>query len=203
VGDRIKENRYRGVDWKQDLRFCRTELETHLSIDGSVLIAVERFAMRAALAFRKLLDHQILTDEVRDARWPVRTYPCTKPPDPMFWFDGTVDLVNYHHFQRHYDIEQPTATGITLRHLSDRLLHSLVFVVWPRPEDRVPDDTRFFFNSDLRQQVVWEMTVGELLVVVDEVLYDEVVWVNHDKGKRVQEQHNAAWRAERSAKGLP
>jgi hypothetical protein len=46
------------------------------------------------------------------------------------------------------------------------------------------------------------MTVGELLVVVDEVLYDEVVWVNHDKGKRVQEQHNAAWCAERRAKGL-
>ena len=74
--------------------------------------------------------------------------------------------------------------------------------VWPRPEDSVPDDTRFFVNSDWKQEVVWEMTVGELLAVVDEVLYDEVVWVNHSKSRKVQEQHNAAWRAEQRAEGL-
>lgn len=202
MSDPIEENRYRGVDWKQDLRFCRTELNEHLDVDGSVLVAVERLAMRSALAFRKLLDHQVLTDEIRNAQWPVRTHPCTKTPDPMFWFDGTVDLVNYHHFERHYDLNDPRATDISLRWLSNCLLHSLVFVVWPRPDDKVPDDTRFFFNSDDYNEVVWEMTVGELLAVVDEVLYDEVVWVSHDKTKGIQEQHNAAWRAQQRAERL-
>jgi hypothetical protein len=60
LSDPIAKNRYRGVDWKQDLRFCRTELDKHLEIGGSVLAAVERFVMHAALSFRKLLDHQIL-----------------------------------------------------------------------------------------------------------------------------------------------
>jgi hypothetical protein len=90
-----------------------------------------------------------------------------------------------------------------LKEVSDRLLHSLVFVVWPRPEDTVPDDTRFFFNSDWKQRVVWEMTVGELLTVVEAVLGDDVAWVNHDKYQKNpdrQEQHNSAWVARQRAR---
>jgi hypothetical protein len=181
------------------------ELNKHLEIGGSVLVAVERFVMRAALAFRKLLDHQILSNEVRDARWPARQFPCTAPPDPRLWFDGTVELVNYHHFVRHYDLDHPTQDRMELKELSDRLLHSLVFVVWPRPEDTVPDDTRFFFNSDWKQRVVWEMTIGELLNVAEAVLYDDVAWVNHDKYQNNpdrQEQHNSAWVARQRARRL-
>jgi hypothetical protein len=89
------------------------------------------------------------------------------------------------------------------KQLSDRLLHSLVFVVWPRPEDTVPDDTRFFFNSDWKQSVVWEMTAGELLAVVEAVLDDDVAWVNRQKYRKNpdrQEQHNSAWVARQRAR---
>jgi hypothetical protein len=199
VTDELEEHRYRGVDWKQDLRFSRGELDSHLAVgegDRSLCIAVERFVMRSALALRKLLDRRVLSDEVLNSSWPLRRCECVTRPDPRFWFDGTVDLVNYHHVARYYAIDRPESEEISLKHLSNQLLHSFAFVVWLRPGDVVPADTRFFFNSDdSKSKWLYEMTVGEFECVVDAVVTDAVVWVDINKESGRFRQHNAAWRA--------
>jgi hypothetical protein len=199
VADDLDKHRYRGVSWKQDLRLSRYELEEHLRVgEGtpSICIAVERFVMRSALAVRKMLDCRELSDEARDRRWPARHCPCFQRPDPRFWFDGTIDLVNYHHIARHYRLEEPEPTHLPLKDLADYLIHSFVFVVWPRPEDDVPGDTRLYFNSDMtKNSGVWEMTVGEFQAGIDVILGDEVVWVDINKATGRFRQHNHAWRA--------
>jgi hypothetical protein len=201
VTDELDRSRYRGVNWKQDLHFSRSELKTHLAIgegEDSVCIAVERFVMHSALAIRKLLDRRLLSDEVLNGTWPVRRYPCVKQPDPRFWFDGTVDLVNYHHIARHYELDGPGASRLGLKMLADQLVHSFVFVVWPRPEDLVPNDIRFFFNSDKsKSDSLYEMHVGEFQRVIDTIVTDEVVWVDINRATGRFRQHNAAWRAAR------
>jgi hypothetical protein len=197
--DELAKHRYQGVDWKQDLHLSRTELAEHLEVgEGtrSICIAVERFVMRGALALRKLQDRRTLSDEVRHSTWAVRRYPCIQRPDPRFWFDGTIDLVNHHHIARHYRLETPGMTTLSLQDVANSLIHSFVFVVWPEPEDEVPKDTRFFFNSDkTKNEAVWEMSVGEFQAVVDAVLSDDVVWVSHNKATGHFRQHNSAWRA--------
>jgi hypothetical protein len=85
---------------------------------------------------------------------------------------------------------------LSLQDLTNYLIHSVVFVVWPEPGDDVPNDTRFYFNSDKnKNEAVWEMSVGEFQAVVDAVLSDEVVWVSGNKATGHFRQHNSAWRA--------
>lgn len=197
--DELERSRYRGVNWKQDLHFSRSELNTHLATGGgedSICIAVERFVMHSALAIRKLLDRRVLSDEVLNSTWPVRGYPCVKRPDPRFWFDGTIDLVNYHHIARYYDLDGPGSSQLGLKTLANQLMHSFVFVVWPRRDDLVPNDIRFFFNSDeSKLDWLYEMNVGEFQRVIDAIVTDEVVWVDINKVTGRFRQHNAAWRA--------
>jgi hypothetical protein len=72
------------------------------------------------------------------------------------------------------------------------------FVVWPRPEDLVPNDIRFFFNSDKsKSDSLYEMHVGEFQRVIDTIVTDEVVWVDINRDTGRFRQHNAAWRAAR------
>jgi hypothetical protein len=101
-----------------------------------------------------------LTDEVIHADRAVLSYPCTKRPDKRWWFEGTVDLENHHHFVRHYDLQRPRRESLRLKRLADLLIHSFVFVVWPE-EGGTFEDARVFFNSDRNQvRVVYEMQVA-------------------------------------------
>src|ERR1700743_563379 len=79
--DEIAANRYPAIDWKADLRMSRhefTDYERLAQGTASVCIAVERYLMHSALAMRKLLVQQVLTDEVVDAKRPVLSYPCIR-----------------------------------------------------------------------------------------------------------------------------
>jgi hypothetical protein len=197
--DELARNRYPGVDWKQDLRFCRSELDRHLTVgegDRSLCMAVEGFVMRSALALRKLLDRRVLSDEVLNSSWRVGRYACVTRPGPRFWFDGTIDLVNFHHVVRYYALDRPGSEQMLLKKLTNQLLHSFVFVVWPRPNDVLPDDTRFFFNSDeSKNEWLYEMTVGAFKRAVEAVVTDEAVWVDINRDTGRFRQHNRAWRA--------
>jgi hypothetical protein len=205
--DEIAANRYPALDWKQDLRVSQRLFAEHEGFGegtASVCIAVERYLMRSALAFRKLLVQRVLTDEVINADWRVLTYPCTKAPDERWWFEGTVDMENLHHFVRHYDLGRPRKESLRLQRLADFLIHSFVFAVWPKDGGSY-EQARFFFNSDRnRGKLVYEMQVTDFKAIVEEVLDDEVVYVSIDKSTGEFHQHNLAWKhRQREGRGRP
>lgn len=107
------------------------------------------------------------------------TLPLRSTPDPRSWFDGTIDLVNYHHIARHYQLDTPEPTKLSLQDLANRLIHSFVF----------------FFNSDQTKEAIWEMSVAEFQAVIDAVLNDDVAWVDYNKATGRFRPHTSAWRA--------
>lgn len=196
--DELARNRYPAVDWKRDLHVSRRHFEEHEGFGegvASACNAVERYVMQSALAFRKLLDQRVLTEEVITADWRVRTYPCTKHPEPHWYFEGMIDMENLHHFVRYYDVEQPRRGSLRLQRLANLLIHSFVFAVWPSDEeDDTYDDARFFFNSDhSKDDLVYEMTVAEFKAVADQVLFDEVAYMERVGTNGDFRQHNRAW----------
>lgn len=191
--DELARNRYPAVDWKQDLRVSRGHFEEHERFGegtASVCNAVERYVIQSALAFRKLLDQRLLTEEVITADWKVRTYPCTRRPEPHWYFEGMIDMENLHHFVRYYDVESPRGGSLRLQRLANLLIHSFVFAVWPA-DDGTYDEAR---SDRTKDDLVYEMTVAEFQAVVDEVLYDEVVYMERVGADGDFRQHNAAWR---------
>lgn len=202
--DEIARNRYPSLDWKFDLRGAErafAESESWGEGEARACRSVERYVMRCALGFRKLLIQRVRTDEVIEADWPVASYPCTVPPDQRWWFEGTIDLENLHHFVRHYDLERPRRKRLRLKSIANFLIHSFVFVVWPEPEGSY-EQARFFFNSDLnKDQVVYEMRVADFKVIVEEVLNDQAVYQSYDQSTGEIHLHNWVWR-QRLREGL-
>jgi hypothetical protein len=196
--DEITRNRYPRNNWKQDLRVSQHHFAEHEGFgEGvtSVCVAVERYVMHCALAVRKLLDQQALTEEVRTRNWRCRSYPCTRQPEKRWWFEGIVDMENLHHFVRYYDIEQPRPSSLTLQRLANYLLHSFVFAVQPPGPESAWSEARFYFNSDHNyRDHVYEMRVAEFEAVIDEILCDEAVWMSSDSRSGRVIQHNATWR---------
>lgn len=199
--DEIAANRYPALDWKFALRHAErdfTESESWGEGLPSLCRSVERYLMHSALAFRKLLVQRVLTDEVIHADRHVLSYPCTKPPDERWWFEGTVDMENHHHFVRHYDLERSRKESLSLERLANLLIHSFVFAVFPRDGGRY-QDAHFFFNSDRnKDSVVHEMQVSDFKAIVEEVLNDEVVHVSIDKSTGEFHQHNWVWKRQQT-----
>lgn len=193
--DEIAANRYPAIDWKADLRMSRhefTDYERLAQGTASVCIAVERYLMHSALAMRKLLVQQVLTDEVVDAKRPVLSYPCIRRPRERWYFENTIDMENLHHFVRHYDIQRPRREGLELKRLADFLIHSFVFAVWPE-EGGTFENARVFFNSDHNQdRVVYELRVADFSSIVEEVIDDEIAYRITDRTGKYH-RHNWAW----------
>jgi len=196
--DEIAANRYPALDWRFELRHAERDFAQSESWGeglSSLCKSVERYVSHCALAFRKLIVQQALTDEVLFSDRPVLSYPCTTAPGTRWFFEGTVDMENHHHFVRHYDLARPRRESLHLKRLSDYLIHSFVFAVFAgEGTDATYQDARFFFNSDRRKdKVVYEMAISDFKAIVEEVLYDEAVYVETDANGAIH-QHNWEWK---------
>jgi hypothetical protein len=194
--DDIAANRYPAVNWKADLRMSRREFTDYERLAqgaASVCTAVERYLMHSALAMRKLLVQQVLTDEVADANRPVLSYPCIRRPRERWCFENTVDMENLHHFVRHYDMQSPRRESLNLKRFADILIHSFVFAVWLE-EGGTFEDARVFFNSDHNQKhVVYELRVADFSSIVEEVIDDEIGYRFTDRSTGRYHRHNWTW----------
>ena len=194
--DEIAANRYPALDWRFALRHAERDFaESESWGEGlsSLCKSVERYVTHCALAFRKLIVQQVLTDEVLLADRPVLSYPCTEPPGKRWFFEGTVDMENHHHFVRHYDLKRPRRESLHLKLLANFLIHSFVFAVF-EGEGGSYEDARFFFNSDRnKDKVVYEVTISDFRLIVADVLNDEAVYITTDDDGVIH-QHNRAWK---------
>jgi hypothetical protein len=196
--DEITANRYPALDWRFELRHAERDFaESESWGEGlpSLCRSVERYVSHCALAFRKLIVQQALTDEVLFANRPVLSYACTRAPGTRWFFEGTVDLENHHHFVRHYDLGRPRRESLHLKRLSDYLIHSFVFAVSEGEREGAGyEDARFFFNSDRnKDKVVYGMTISDFRSIVDDVLNDEAVHITTDDDGVIH-QHNWEWK---------
>lgn len=197
IVDEIAANRYPALNWKQDLRYAQHRFTEHEGFGegtASVCIAVERYIMHSALGLRKLLVQRVLTEEVINRDRPVLSYPCTRPPQEQWQFEGTVDMENLHHFVRHYDLDRPREEGLRLQRIANLLIHSFVFAVWPEDGGDY-EDARVFFNSDyVKNQLVYEMRVLDFKTIVEDVLNDETVYTTVDRATGKFHKHNWEWK---------
>jgi hypothetical protein len=165
---------------------------------------VERYATHCALGFRKLIVQQVLTDEVLFADRAVLSYRCTGAPGARWFFEGTVDMENHHHFVRHYDLERPRRESLDLERPANFLIHSFVFAVFEGEGEAAGHaDARFFFNSDRnKDKVVYEMTASNFKAIVADVLDDETVYVDTDM-RGVVHRHDWEWNSASAKAGAP
>lgn len=115
--------------WKYHLWKDAAALETAISrkvpspgTDRSewALSKLERTLFTAAFSIRKLIDSQKLSDECLAYSIPGERSPAAGARRP--------DLMNWHHFDEHFDMGSPTSCRLRTRDLCNLLIHSFQFL---------------------------------------------------------------------------
>jgi hypothetical protein len=146
----------------------------------AALIAVEQFAFWAAFAICKLADSYKLSDEFEATTWPVTSYP-KRPSTP------TVDLLNWHRLDRHYDFAAGNQERLGLRRLCGMLVHSFVFI--PEMGENGRALAAFLFNSDrTKDQAVYRLAWEDFCELIRRLYDDDVIEmsVNRRTGRNRQ-----------------
>jgi len=134
--------------WKEQLVLDaeiiqRWASKTRVTQHRSALI--ERKVFLAAYAIRKLFESLKLSTAFRERSLPCVTYPVQS---------GSVTHLNAHKILERYDLDRPKKEAVPARHLTDIIVHSLVF------SEMLGEDLSiegFLVTSDWRRSRLWKV----------------------------------------------
>lgn len=106
---------------------------------------LERLVFLAAYTMRKLWEADKLS-----SNWNHQRLDCLRFPIKG---DDIPDKLNWHHLDRHYDLEVSSEVRIKPEEFCDRIIHSFAFIPLIGDEEKI---AAFYFTSDtMRRHAVW------------------------------------------------
>lgn len=100
---------------------------------------LEKKVFLSAFVIRKLIENYKATDKTKEYSLQCRMYPAC----------GTsVDIMNRHHIEKHYDFSSERRSSIKIRALANQIVHSLVFMFEISEEEYTAPISGFFVASD-------------------------------------------------------
>jgi hypothetical protein len=146
---------WESAPWKEQLvrdaarlrRLGRTELDDEDS--ERAFFTLERLVFLATYSMRKLWESGKLSSDWNHQRLACQRFPIKgRIPDTMNW----------HHIDRHYDMNKSTDVKMKPEEFWDRIIHSFIFVPVIGDDKAI---SSFFFSSDtMRRHAIWLMHLG-------------------------------------------
>jgi hypothetical protein len=136
----IEESLY----WRTDLqRYARTlHAWRHKRLSRDLDWArIERSVMLGFFSIRRLLESYKLSDDTRDLLVQVTQYPFKQA--------SHLTLLNWSNLDRHYDFARPNDSQLSLRELSNQVIHSYVFSLASNSRHRLAG---MFVSSEFRRR---------------------------------------------------
>ena len=82
-------------------------------------VLVEKTIMLGFYSIRKLLEAKKLSTSFASIRIPARLYPSK---------GGTITLLNWHHIDRFFDLDNPQTAQLKVPDLANQVIHSFIFI---------------------------------------------------------------------------
>jgi hypothetical protein len=123
-------------------------------------LLIERKVFLAAYAIRKLFESLKLSTAFRERSLPCVTYPARA---------GSLTALNAHKILELYDLDRPKKEAVPARHLTDIIVHSLVF------SEMLGEDLSiegFLVTSDWRRSRLWEVKTRHFVKLMRNVGQD-------------------------------
>jgi hypothetical protein len=147
--------------WKDDiLRLTRILKQKRVQKvwRESSMALIEKTVMVGFYITRKLMDARKLSDVIVHQKIPVRSHPHHGKP---------VTLMNWHHIDKHYDLDHNHKTQRTLTWLCNQMIHSYVFIVSENDNGGLGG---FFFASDKeRNKAVYYLSIKKVIKILETV----------------------------------
>jgi hypothetical protein len=147
--------------WKHDLlrlsRILKQKRNQKIWRESSMAL-IEKTVMIGFYIVRKLIDARKLSDVIVHQRIPVRSH---------LHRGELVTLRNWHHIDKHYDLDNNHQTQRTLIWLCNQIIHSYVFIVSENNDGGLDG---FFFASDKeRNKAVYYLSIKEVIKILETV----------------------------------
>jgi len=163
--------------WKEELQKVLDEFSVFLtSIDRcegqDFDLQVEKFFFTSAFIIRKLEEANKLSDELISMQ-----FGCIR--HLRIQHHTAVDSMNWHRFQRFYDLSQEDGVSLRLREICNSLIHSFVFSL-------VTDDSHrlcgVFVNSNrTKEKFIYYIELNTFLKLINDVINDDIVSITHNR----------------------
>ncbi len=119
---------------------------------------LEKDVMIGFYSIRKLVEAHKVSDDIRDRRLCLESYP---------WKGSPVAFLSWHKIDQKYDLEHPVHVRRTLIWITNQIIHSFAFLPGFNTGGRLE---RIFFNSDrTRRLQVYSIPIDEIIALFQEV----------------------------------
>lgn len=109
-------------------------------------------------SIRKLIESHKISDNLRDRPVPLQGYP---------WSGKHVTYMNWDKIDRNYDLESPEPLHESVAWISNKLVHSYVFMAKCSEGGRLES---ILFNSDhTRRNFLYEIEIDQLIALFEEI----------------------------------
>lgn len=158
------------VLWRElrDLRryLAKTALSKRADAYDRAAVAMEKFVFTSAFMIRKLFDSRKISDQVSASNIRGISFARTA--------NTRMTRLNWHHINRHYNLDSPRVSNISVRSMCDRLIHSAVFVCDFDPNR--PTLAGFYFTSDwTKEKTLFYVKAQRYFSLVEKVIDDDIV----------------------------
>jgi len=139
--------------WKDPLLDLVKKIESWESrkdLDEPDLVDIERQIMMGFYSVRKLLEAKKLSDQVALISISAKSFPNLK----------NVNLLNWHHIDTLYDLNNPKEVQLHLLFAANQLIHSYVFIIDEKEEGGFSGI--FFCSDNKRNEELFHVSSKEL-----------------------------------------
>lgn len=186
--------------WKNDLKketkkikkfFAKWSFEEDESIDKP-FITLQKFSIYTSVIIRKLIDVRKISDELLSENFSIENFNKT---------DGTkVTKWSGYEIEKLYNLESPIKVNISIKKLTDYLIHSFHFIPkydWQKYDPKIEDEhvknwynngiLGIYFSSDkTKNESLYFIKFNDYLNIIEKVISDFIVQIEYREGEIVK-----------------
>ena len=186
--------------WKNDLKketkkikkfFAKWDFEEDDSIDKP-FITLQKFSIYTSVVIRKLIDVRKISDELLSENFSIENYKKTDSTKVTKW--------NGYEIEKLYDLELPLKRNISIKKLTDYLIHSFHFMPkydWKKFDPEIENEDAenwynngilgIYFSSDkTKNESLYFIKFNDYLNIIEKVISDHIIQIQYIEGEIVK-----------------
>jgi hypothetical protein len=157
------------------------ELSDYDEIGNKAFIELQKFSIYSSIIVRKLTEAHKISDELLSENFSIISHKRIS--------EKNINRFNSFEIEKYYDLEFPKKTNISIKNLTDRIIHSYHFLPkykWTKIKNELPEEDPenwknegidgFYFSSDKSKNTELHfITLKQYINVLEKINLDNIV----------------------------
>lgn len=175
---------FKNADFNNDIEpeeNPENELSDYDEIGNKAFIKLQKFSIYSSIIVRKLIEALKISDELLSENFSIISHKKIS--------ERNINRLNSFEIEKYYDLEFPTKTNISIKSLTDKIIHSYHFLPkykWTKIKNELPDKDAenwknegidgFYFSSDKSKNIELHfITLKQYINVLEKINSDFIV----------------------------